>query len=261
MTELSSLVFQHTSQQSEARVKTLQPMPLWQSFIFFGVSTMAMILSYYLFRPFLVAAGESPFEAFLASTLLPMALMFTAALVAYYRVEGHPLTRQAFSERMRYPRLNLKAAILGIGIGILASLAIGLLNVPSQALLDRGLIPLPQDAPGLHQLIGPELRGNWDIVLLFLINFLFNIVGEELWWRGYILPRQELAHGRATWFIHGLLWTGFYAFKYWEFLSLLPVTLLLTYISQRTKNNWPALIAHAIVNGLGFVLVLTAVVG
>jgi len=28
---------------------------------------------------------------------------------------------------------------------------------------------------------------------------------RELWWRGYILPRQELAFGRWTWIIHGLL--------------------------------------------------------
>lgn len=261
MNHLSSTLNQRSSVQGEVSIKPLQPMPLWQALFFFGIPTLVMILSSYVFQPFLIAAGEPPFEAFLASTLLPMALMFTAALVAYHKAEGHPLTWRAFSQRMRYPGLTLKAVALGIGVAIIASLGFGLLNIPSQALLAGGLIPLPQDAPGLNQFIGPALRNNWDIVLLFLVTFVFNIVGEELWWRGYILPRQELTHGRATWLIHGLLWTGFHAFKYWELLSLLPVTLVLAYVSQRTKNNWPTLIAHAIVNGLGLILVLQAVIG
>jgi len=33
----------------------------------------------------------------------------------------------------------------------------------------------------------PPLSGWMNVIVLF-----FNIVGEELWWRGYILPRQEL---------------------------------------------------------------------
>ena len=57
---------------------------------------------------------------------------------------------------------------------------------------------------------------------------IFNIVGEELWWRGYIFPRQEKQHGRFTWVLHGLLWTLFHAFKWWDLIGLVPGFFLLT---------------------------------
>jgi membrane protease YdiL (CAAX protease family) len=89
----------------------------------------------------------------------------------------------------------------------------------------------------------------------------FNITGEELWWRGYILLRQELSQGCWAWLIHGVLWTLFHAFKWWDLLNLLPVCLLISYAAQRTKNNWIPCIAHYLFNGLGFLVVLLAVLG
>jgi membrane protease YdiL (CAAX protease family) len=43
--------------------------------------------------------------------------------------------------------------------------------------------------------------------------FFFNIVGEELWWRGFILPRQEPVFGRRTWVLQGVL-HGFFHFSF-----------------------------------------------
>ncbi len=59
---------------------------------------------------------------------------------------------------------------------------------------------------------GIPLAGQWWLPFFFLVAMFFNIFGEELLWRGFILPRQELAHGSWTWIIHGLLWTGFHIF-------------------------------------------------
>jgi membrane protease YdiL (CAAX protease family) len=42
---------------------------------------------------------------------------------------------------------------------------------------------------------------------------------------------------------------------------LLPVCLVIAYVSQRTRNNWPALIAHGLFNGLALFLVIAAVMG
>jgi membrane protease YdiL (CAAX protease family) len=99
---------------------------------------------------------------------------------------------------------------------------------------------------------GIELSGNWwlPIFYLFVVMFL-NIFGEELWWRGFILPRQELAHGRWTWIIHGLLWTGFHIFWTPDLASLLsraPTYLALAFVCQRLANTWPGIIAHFVGN-------------
>ena len=71
-----------------------------------------------------------------------------------------------------------------------------------------------------------------------LIYYFFNIMGEELWWRGYIFPRQELAHGQRTWLVHGLLWTAFHLFSPYNALMVLPGALWVSWIVQRRRNTW-----------------------
>ena len=44
--------------------------------------------------------------------------------------------------------------------------------------------------------MGIPLGGAWWVLFYYAtVILLFNIGGEELWWRGYVLPRQELAFG------------------------------------------------------------------
>jgi membrane protease YdiL (CAAX protease family) len=73
---------------------------------------------------------------------------------------------------------------------------------------------------------------------------LLNVFGEELWWRGYILSRQELAFGKWTWVVHGIFWNVFHSFFYWELIALLPGCLALSYVAYKSKSTWPGIIAH-----------------
>jgi membrane protease YdiL (CAAX protease family) len=86
--------------------------------------------------------------------------------------------------------------------------------------------------------------------------FFFNVVGEELAWRGYVLPRQELAFGRNTWWIHGSLWAFFHVFKWWDILPLLPMCLIASYCAQRTRSTWGSIIGHIFSNGMTLVAIL-----
>ncbi len=57
------------------------------------------------------------------------------------------------------------------------------------------------------------LHGAWWIPVYYaVVMIVCNIGGEELWWRGYVLPRQELAFGRAAWVVHGICWSAFHLF-------------------------------------------------
>ena len=42
--------------------------------------------------------------------------------------------------------------------------------------------------------MGMPLKGAWWLVVFYTIGWILNILGEELWYRGFMLPRQELAH-------------------------------------------------------------------
>ena len=59
---------------------------------------------------------------------------------------------------------------------------------------------------------------------------------------------QEAAQGKYAWIIHGILWTFFHTFKYWEFLAILPSALAIPFVVSHRKNSWPAIVAHLLVN-------------
>jgi len=262
------------SKNAQALVASKRQAFGWRSsLLLFGIPALAFFVSFHAFRPWLETQGYNPLISYLASLCLPMALMFAAALVAYHRVEGCPLTREAFARRMRYPKLTWRDGFWVLVILVGGFLGYGLLTQVSQVLLDTGMVPLPAGLPllanpkavfspeALDQSAGGQILGQWDLVILFTVTLFFNIAGEEFWWRGFILPHQEAAWGGRTWIFHGLLWAFFHAFKWWDILSLVPVCLLIAYSAQRTKSNWAALIAHLLFNITGYVLVFLAVAG
>jgi len=87
---------------------------------------------------------------------------------------------------------------------------------------------------------------------------LTNIGGEELQWRGYVLPRQELAFGRSAWVIHGICWSVFHLFMQptlWDTIRMAITGLALSFVAQRTKSTWPGIVGHSFGN-LSFFLSL-----
>ena len=77
------------------------------------------------------------------------------------------------------------------------------------------------------------LAGNWPILLFTVVLLIINVLGEELWWRGVILPRQQLIMGSLVWIVHGLLWNFFHGYKYWDLFSLLPMSLGLSFVVSK----------------------------
>ena len=257
----------------ERATEPVQPLPFWGSILLFALPTVLAFLCFHFFRPWLETSGYSALKSLLGAMTIPVALLFAAALVGFNKVENRPLKWSAFAERMRFPRLRLKDLLLSIGLFVAISIGYAIFSRLGILLINAGLVPIPVNLPALvdprtsltleslARSAGGALLGQWDLLLLYLGSFFFNIVGEELWWRGYILPRQELRHGKWTWLLHGTLWTLFHLFKWWDMIGLLPVCLVLSFAAQRLKNNWPVLIAHALMNGLSVLLVASGVMG
>jgi membrane protease YdiL (CAAX protease family) len=111
-----------------------------------------------------------------------------------------------------------------------------------------GFDPKPEFFPNM-----PLTSTNTWLIAAWLPFFFFNIFGEELWWRGYIQPRQELLTGKFTWLVHGLLWAGFHLGMGWSPIWLaLPNFLILPLVVQIRKNTTIAIVMHAIFGALGF---------
>ncbi len=99
------------------------------------------------------------------------------------------------------------------------------------------------------------------LVLVYLIGWVLNVLGEELWHRGFMLPRQELVHPRLAWLVNGLsFWILHFVWK-WNLIAMLPGTLILSYVSQRQKTTWVGLIAHGALNFAPLIAITAGVLG
>jgi membrane protease YdiL (CAAX protease family) len=250
---------------------TLRTLGLGGSLLMFGAPALVTFAAFHALIPWLEARGYDELTSFLAGLCVPLALLFAAALVTYQKVEGRPLTWQAFAERMRYPRLRWRDALWGFAAFLVGGVGMALLSGLVGVLIQRGWMPLPAHLPAmadprvnfsldmLARSAGGVIRGRWDIAALYVVTFFFNMLGEEFWWRGIILPRQELAFGRWTWLVHGLMWACFHVFKWWDILPLVPTCLMIAFCAQRTRSNWGALIGHVLINGVSLAMVLWAI--
>ncbi len=269
----TSLTFNRTAVQSAQPRLALQPMPFRLALPLFAVPALLTCAAFHFFRPWLETLGYPSLVSYLGAMTVALALLFAGALIMYHRVERYPLTWEAFATRMRFPALRRRDLVYALVMWVIMFIGYGLFSQVGLALANAHVIPLPTNLPAIIDprsiasaqtwtlSAGGVLRGRWDIALLYLVLFVFNIVGEELWWRGVVLPRQELVHGRFTWLIHGVMWTLFHIFKWWDLIGLIPVCLTISYAAQRLKTNWPGLIAHALFNVTGLLLVIALVAG
>ena len=256
---------------SESR--PLKPMPFPLALLYFGIPALIFVLSVYYLIPFFMNLGITEFMSYSLSLLIPLILMLIASLVAL-RVEGYPITWVSLKERFRLRRMDRTDWIWTIVSFVVMFIGAGIFGVLGQMLVMRGLIPLPAKIPTalldptvdpgnvlnvFYNALGPNAKGNWSLVAFSLILLAFNIFGEEFWWRGVVLPRQELVHGKNTWLVHGTMWALFHAFKYWAWLGLLPVTLALSFVAQKRKNTWPGIITHFVINAISLVPIIAAI--
>ena len=107
-----------------------------------------------------------------------------------------------------------------------------------------------------------EMRAfiGWEklLLLVWLPMFFFNIVGEEILWRGYIQTRME---GRFAWLICSLLWAVFHIpFGIDLIIMASPVLLLIPYIFSKTGNTTIGIFIHGIYNGPIFILISLGVI-
>jgi len=253
--------------------KSLKPMPLLVALLYFGIPAFVFVISVYYLIPFFMDRGMTEFMSYSLSLLIPLIFMFLASLVAL-RMEGYPINWTSIKERFRLKKMDRTDWVWTVVSLIIMFIGAGIFGVIGQLLVVKGIVPLPAKIPTalldptvdpasvlniFTAALGPNVKGNWGLVIFSLILLAFNIFGEEFWWRGFILPRQELVHGSKTWVIHGTMWALFHAFKYWAWLGLLPVCLTLAYVAQKRKNTWPGIVTHFIINSASLIPILAAI--
>jgi uncharacterized protein len=123
--------------------------------------------------------------------------------------------------------------------------------------------PSPRD---FGNLLGADrgkdfFSGAWGWFAVVVVFVVFNtIIGEELLFRGLLLPRMRAAFGRRDWVANGALFTLYHLHQPW----VMPATLvegifLEAYPSRRFQSAWMGIIVHSVQSIFVIVVVLTLV--
>ena len=244
---------------------TIKPLSIRTALLYFGIPAAVVFFIIYVVMPFLAARGVPIFFNYLlVYATAPMLALIAASFIAY-RQEGNAMSWPEIRNRFRLGKMDGKSWLWTIGLTLFMFLSVSLLAFTARWLASFSFLAPPHywpaelkpTVPGTNpngiipsEFMDVPLAGNWWILIVLLTSLVIATLGEELWWRGYILPRQELAQGKRTWVVHGLLWTSFHLFAPWNLIAILPGSLALSYVAQRLRNTWPAVIAHGMTNGL-----------
>ena len=169
----------------------------------------------------------------------------------FFRREGNPFRWPVFRERFRLNALDLNTWGLTLLLTAVLFLSNWVLGWTAEW-IDQFLEPpkfwmrIHETVPGYFLEI--PTQGNWWVFGAYLGLLALQIFSEELWFRGYLLPRQELVYGRAAWIVHAPLWLLFRAVQPWQLIHDVPGSLLLPYISQRLRNTWPGIVSRILIS-------------
>ena len=91
--------------------------------------------------------------------------------------------------------------------------------------------------------------------------FVFNTaLGEELLFRGFLLPRMNGAFGRGDWVANGLIFTAYHLHVPWAMPATLVDTFVIAYPTKRYRSAWIGIAVHSAQSVVIALLVLTLVV-
>ncbi|WP_028975149.1 CPBP family intramembrane glutamic endopeptidase [Spirochaeta cellobiosiphila] len=106
-------------------------------------------------------------------------------------------------------------------------------------------------------LIDPQFRGHYSLILLAIVSCLFNyLLGEELLFRGILLPKMGKAFGKTDWIVNGILFATYHIHKITEVPLFIIGSFFIAFVSRKYRSIFPTLLNH----GLEAVPLLGAVI-
>jgi membrane protease YdiL (CAAX protease family) len=218
--------------------------------IYIPASLLMFVLTKYLI-PFLSreTGQETVLFWFIVGGLgIFLPLIITALLIL--KSEGYKVNRNTLIKRLRFRRIK-KQDLVWCFAGVIV---VGIFSM----LIIKGLeLTIGEfDHSPAFMSFEPLSKGRYWLLLVWAPYWVLNILGEELLWRGVMLPRQEIAFGKFAWVIHGFGWGLFHiAFGWQLLLTLMPLIFIQSFIVQRTKNSWIGVIMHGGLNGPSFIAI------
>jgi len=224
---------------------------LLYSLLIFGIASIVLFFETHYLIPYL--SKETDLESVIFWFIIAGLGMFLPMLVVAYlilRGEGVRLGSNTWIDRLRFKKMDKTDWQWTIGSIFL----IGFLSFMIMKILEVFFGSLDHQPPFMF--FEPLTPGRYWILLIWLPYWILNIMGEEVLWRGVILPRQEVIFKKYAWMIHGCCWGIFHIAFGWQLLvTLIPILFIQSYVVQRRKNSWIGVVIHAVINGPSFIAI------
>ena len=243
--------------------KNLKPITISNSIWYFIVSCAVIYLGLYGITPLLLESGIPFFVAYLIFFHIPLFLLLITALIMY-RSEGNNWNWQEFKERMYLRRMKGMDWLWAIGLFFFGMLAYAFLQPVIKEMahisffsppdfFPAGFNPNKEGIPGY--MMDYRLSGQYWVIISYLFAWITNILGEELLFRGIILPRQIKKYGKFGWIYHGLLWGSWHFFAKWNLVFVFPLAFAFSYTIYKRKNLWITIFVHGLMNFISVLMV------
>jgi membrane protease YdiL (CAAX protease family) len=220
------------------------------------------LLIYVIGRQFIPEGGKTPTWVLLTIMALGSGAELLAGLILLHR-EGYPLRFGALRDRIRWrwPK-GWKAWVLA-GIVFILGMSLSMAMGP----VNRALASVPGFVPpewwpaasnptvqvksAADAFPDITLKGNFPFVLLyFVIGLVFNIFGEEIYYRGFLLPRMRGVFGKWDWVANGVLFTLKHIYQRWLYPGLLVGGLSFAFAAGPLSSLPLAMVYHWVGNFL-----------
>lgn len=233
----------------------MQPLPPLRSLLLFLAFAVLLYMQTHCTIPWLrrTSGVEPIFFWFVVGGLGVFLPLLLVACVMLKR-EG-PLSADIWIHRLRFRRMNAVDWWWSLG-GVVAA-GIGSAIIMQVVAFAGG--DIDSQPPFMH--LDPLGLGRYWLLAVWLPYWVLNIMGEEILWRGVMLPRMETASRKWAWAVQGFGWACFHLDFGWQLLvTMLPLLFILPYIAQRRANTWTGVVIHAVINGPAFILIAFGII-
>ncbi len=179
-----------------------------------------------------------------------------AAGVAGLRRSGRPVPLR------RSPRRRGRWYVSAIAVLIVGFAAAAAVTPVHRLLAESTLLAPPSWWPAATDPTVPKsgiadafpdvnLSGNWLFFFAYVtIGLFFNVIGEEVYYRAYLLPRMHGVFGRWAWVASSLLFTAKHIYQPWALPGVLVGALCFGFAAGPLKSVRLAILYHWIGNYL-----------
>jgi uncharacterized protein len=236
-----------------------------------ALSAFPMAILAFVVTPMLIPIINIP-PAIIYWNAINLGLVWQFVLsIIILKNEGHKINWETIKNRLKYQKpkdrktgkASNKLFLWLIPFVLLSALCqTGYIWLPD---VDSLITPLIKSLPKyeVSGLNPTEYKGAWSILGLFLITFVFNyFLGEELLYRGVLLPKMNGVFGKWDWLANGMLFGFYHLHKPQVMLSTaLYFGFIFSFPSKRFQSSWMSLIIHGLEGILGFIMVMGAFLG